>query len=43
MKKLGDNLSRYQIIVDDIYFANIQFSPENEVVQRTGQEGIEIL
>ena len=28
MKKLGDNLSRYHIIVDDIYFANIQFSPE---------------
>jgi regulator of protease activity HflC (stomatin/prohibitin superfamily) len=30
MKKLGDNLSRYHIIVDDIYFANIQFSPEYE-------------
>ncbi len=28
MKKLGDNLSRYHIIVDDIYFANIQFSSE---------------
>jgi regulator of protease activity HflC (stomatin/prohibitin superfamily) len=28
MKKLGDNLARYHIIVDDIYFANIQFSPE---------------
>jgi regulator of protease activity HflC (stomatin/prohibitin superfamily) len=28
MAKLGDNLSRYHIIVDDIYFANIQFSPE---------------
>ena len=27
MKKLGDNLARYHIIVDDIYFANIQFSP----------------
>ena len=26
MKKLGDNLSRYHIIVDDIYFANIRFS-----------------
>jgi len=31
MKKLGDNLSRYHIIVDDIYFANIRFS--------TGYEG----
>jgi len=30
MKKLGDNLSRYHIIVDDIYFANIRFSPEYE-------------
>jgi regulator of protease activity HflC (stomatin/prohibitin superfamily) len=28
MKKLGDNLARYHIIVDDIYFANIQFSSE---------------
>jgi regulator of protease activity HflC (stomatin/prohibitin superfamily) len=28
MKKLGDNLARYHIIVDDIYFANIQFSAE---------------
>src|SRR5512136_2516951 len=26
MKKLGDNLSRYHVIVDDIYFANIRFS-----------------
>jgi regulator of protease activity HflC (stomatin/prohibitin superfamily) len=26
MKKLGDNLERYHIIVDDIYFANIRFS-----------------
>ncbi len=26
MKKLGENLSRYHIIVDDIYFANIRFS-----------------
>ena len=26
MKKLGDNLSRYHIVVDDIYFANIRFS-----------------
>jgi regulator of protease activity HflC (stomatin/prohibitin superfamily) len=26
MTKLGDNLSRYHIIVDDIYFANIRFS-----------------
>ena len=30
MKKLGDNLARYHIIVDDIYFANIRFSPEYE-------------
>src|SRR4030043_126473 len=30
MSKLGDNLSRYHIIVDDIYFANIRFSPEYE-------------
>jgi regulator of protease activity HflC (stomatin/prohibitin superfamily) len=30
MKKLGDNLSRYHIIVDDIYFADIRFSPEYE-------------
>jgi len=28
--KLGENLSRYHIIVDDIYFANIRFSPEYE-------------
>lgn len=30
MTKLGDNLSRYHIIVDDIYIANIRFSPEYE-------------
>ncbi len=30
MMKLGDNLTRYHIIVDDIYFANIRFSPEYE-------------
>ena len=30
MKKLGQNLSRYHIVVDDIYFANIRFSPEYE-------------
>jgi len=30
MSKLGDNLTRYHIIVDDIYFANIRFSPEYE-------------
>jgi len=30
MAKLGNNLSRYHIIVDDIYFANIRFSPEYE-------------
>ncbi len=30
MSKLGENLSRYHIIVDDIYFANIRFTPEYE-------------
>jgi regulator of protease activity HflC (stomatin/prohibitin superfamily) len=30
MGKLGDNLARYHIVVDDIYFANIRFSPEYE-------------
>ena len=30
MTKLGDNLSRYHIVVDDIYFANIRFSPGYE-------------
>jgi regulator of protease activity HflC (stomatin/prohibitin superfamily) len=30
MTKLGDNLARYHIIVDDIYFANISFSNEYE-------------
>jgi regulator of protease activity HflC (stomatin/prohibitin superfamily) len=30
MGKLGHNLERYHIIVDDIYFANIRFSPEYE-------------
>jgi regulator of protease activity HflC (stomatin/prohibitin superfamily) len=30
MSKLGDNLARYHIIVDDIYFANIRFSNEYE-------------
>jgi regulator of protease activity HflC (stomatin/prohibitin superfamily) len=30
MTKLGDNLSRYHIIVDDIYFSNIRFSAEYE-------------
>ena len=30
MSKLGDNLERYHIIVDDIYFANIRFSSEYE-------------
>jgi regulator of protease activity HflC (stomatin/prohibitin superfamily) len=30
MKKLGENLARYHLIVDDIYFANIRFSPEYE-------------
>jgi regulator of protease activity HflC (stomatin/prohibitin superfamily) len=30
MGKLGDNLARYHIIVDDIYISNIRFSPEYE-------------
>jgi regulator of protease activity HflC (stomatin/prohibitin superfamily) len=30
MTKLGDNLARYHIVVDDIYIANIRFSPEYE-------------
>lgn len=30
MGKLGNNLSRYHIIVDDIYFADIRFSAEYE-------------
>jgi regulator of protease activity HflC (stomatin/prohibitin superfamily) len=30
MTKLGENLSRYHIIVDDIYFASIRFSPGYE-------------
>jgi regulator of protease activity HflC (stomatin/prohibitin superfamily) len=30
MAKLGENLARYHIIVDDIYFANIRFSSEYE-------------
>jgi regulator of protease activity HflC (stomatin/prohibitin superfamily) len=30
MEKLGDNLARYHIIVDDIYISNIRFSPEYE-------------
>ncbi len=30
MLKLGDNLARYHVIVDDIYFANIRFTPEYE-------------
>jgi len=30
MNKLGDNLARYHIIVDDIYISNIRFSPEYE-------------
>jgi regulator of protease activity HflC (stomatin/prohibitin superfamily) len=30
MGKLGNNLARYHIIVDDIYFANIRFSAEYE-------------
>jgi regulator of protease activity HflC (stomatin/prohibitin superfamily) len=30
MEKLGQNLERYHIVVDDIYIANIRFSPEYE-------------
>jgi prohibitin 1 len=30
MAKLGDNLARYHIVVDDIYFANIRFTPDYE-------------
>ncbi len=30
MSKLGENLARYHIIVDDIYFANIRFTPDYE-------------
>jgi regulator of protease activity HflC (stomatin/prohibitin superfamily) len=30
MNKLGENLARYHILVDDIYFANIRFSPGYE-------------
>jgi len=30
MTKLGENLARYHIIVDDIYISNIRFSPEYE-------------
>ena len=30
MTKLGDNLARYHIVVDDIYFSNIRFTPEYE-------------
>ena len=37
MKKLGDNLSRYHVIVDDIYFANIRFSAEYEGAIETKQ------
>jgi regulator of protease activity HflC (stomatin/prohibitin superfamily) len=37
MEKLGANLSRYHIIVDDIYFANIRFSPEYEHAIETKQ------
>jgi prohibitin 1 len=37
MQKLGNNLSRYHIIVDDIYFADIRFSPEYEKAIETKQ------
>jgi len=29
-KKLGENLARYHVIVDDIYFSNIRFTPQYE-------------
>ncbi len=44
MAKLGDNLARYHIIVDDIYFANIRFSPgyENAVeAKQIAQQQVE--
>jgi regulator of protease activity HflC (stomatin/prohibitin superfamily) len=37
MGKLGENLARYHIVVDDIYFANIRFSPEYEKAIETKQ------
>jgi regulator of protease activity HflC (stomatin/prohibitin superfamily) len=30
MEKLGQNLERYHVVVDDIYIANIRFTPEYE-------------
>ncbi len=44
MTKLGDNLARYHIIVDDIYFANIRFSQgyENAVeAKQIAQQQVE--
>jgi len=44
MTKLGENLTRYHIIVDDIYFANIRFSPgyENAVeAKQIAQQQVE--
>ncbi len=44
MTKLGDNLARYHIIVDDIYCANIRFSPgyENAVeAKQIAQQQVE--
>ncbi len=37
MTLLGENLARYHIIVDDIYFADIRFSPEYERAIETKQ------
>ena len=37
MTKLGENLSRYHIVVDDIYFANIRFSPGYEAAVEAKQ------
>ncbi|MDP2659620.1 MAG: prohibitin family protein [Dehalococcoidia bacterium] len=43
-QKLGDNLSRYGIIVDDIYIANIQFSKDYQSAiekKQTAQQNVE--
>jgi regulator of protease activity HflC (stomatin/prohibitin superfamily) len=37
MTKLGENLSRYHIVVDDIYFANIRFSQGYEAAVEAKQ------
>lgn len=43
-QKLGDNLSRYGIIVDDIYIADIQFSKDYQTAierKQTAQQNVE--